>query len=117
MPGSVQCWPVLHEALSACQLSPVDCTKATHGGGGGVPVNCSAGSSKVTDSLGSVFPSFETLQLHQGVLIFCSSTVSSVGKALFLPPLSLFIQEAEYESNWLAARPRVTARADTLTPP
>lgn len=30
------------------------------------------------------------------------------------PPLSLFSQKAEHESNWLEAR-RVTAQADTLT--
>lgn len=32
-------------------------------------------------------------------------------------PLSVFNQEAAYKSNWLAAMRRVTARADTLTPP
>ena len=92
------CWPVLHEALSACQLSPADCTKPTHGGGGGLSVNCTAGSLKVTDSLGSLLTSFETLQLHQGVLMLCSSAVSSEEKTLCLslslllfppPPLAL----------------------------
>lgn len=74
LPGSVQCWPVLHEALSACQLSQVDCTKSTHRG---CLVNCTVGSSEVKDSLSSLLLSFETLQLHQGVLTLCSSIVSS----------------------------------------
>lgn len=69
----------------------------------GVSLNCTAGSSRMTDSLGSLLLLFNTLDLHQVVLLLCTSSVSSVEKPLCLSllpllfpfPLSPFSQEAE----------------------